>query len=317
MASIQQFLSQNFGHAGTLVLIFGSIYGTFVVCDNNLSPRAKQDYANILTTKKYEILIASLPSLLTTMFENFFGQRHLSWKCCRRSVYVSIIALVISLLPALLHSDHILWTAVVHNSCLTVPPPQGIPCGIWIEADEKIRAVAFGLLVTMPFIDYLNLWKTRGLISLFHYHKTSVIVIAVALVDLVIWYFVFTLLAMIFQVIPLPGPGDIQTSYFYRMSTEIEEWNIWGMAYPSAMFYYYPYANYFWIGMVPAVWLWLNVAAAAVTMVFAKSQRILGFWLYALDIENHPLRSVGFVAATSIAGLYGVAVSIAFLLSDT
>lgn len=71
MASIQQFLSQNFGHAGTLVLIFGSIYGTFVVCDNNLSPRAKQDYANILTTKKYEILIASLPSLLTTMFENF------------------------------------------------------------------------------------------------------------------------------------------------------------------------------------------------------------------------------------------------------
>jgi hypothetical protein len=48
MAGIQEFLSQNFGHAGTLALIFGSIYGNFVLFDKNLSPHAKQDYANIL-----------------------------------------------------------------------------------------------------------------------------------------------------------------------------------------------------------------------------------------------------------------------------
>jgi hypothetical protein len=92
MAGIQQFLSQNFGHAGTFALVFCSIYGAFVAFDNNLSPHANEYYAKLLNSRKYEILILSLPYGLTTIFKGFFGDRHVSWKCIKRSIFVSYIA---------------------------------------------------------------------------------------------------------------------------------------------------------------------------------------------------------------------------------
>jgi hypothetical protein len=71
MAGIQQYLSQNFGHAGTLALVFCSIYGAFVAFDNNLSPHAKEYYAKLLKSRKYENFILSLPYGLTTIFKGF------------------------------------------------------------------------------------------------------------------------------------------------------------------------------------------------------------------------------------------------------
>jgi hypothetical protein len=275
MADIHQFLSQNFGHAGTLALIFGSIYGSFVLFDKNLSPRAKHDYTNILKERKYEVLIASLPSILNTIFVNFFGPHHFSFKCLRRSICVSLVSIATALI----------FTAVIKGLSRSLNFVFMKTDSEWLNFYEvygKFWVVFVSFIFYMPFADYINLWKTRTLINLFRRYSTSSFVIAVALCDLVIWYIIFTLSTIAFGAIPHLRT-DLNDAYIDRLETGIEGWDIWGSGLSSwgiedrtYIFRFFPFANYFWAGMVPALWLWLNVVAATISIVFAKRSRFLG-----------------------------------------
>jgi hypothetical protein len=54
----------------------------------------------------------------------------------------------------------------------------------------------------------------------------------------------------------------------------------------------------FWAGFAPSLWLWLYVAALFVTRLLLRSERIVNWLRWALDIEKNPFRSIGAVAAT-------------------
>jgi hypothetical protein len=58
--------------------------------------------------------------------------------------------------------------------------------------------------------------------------------------------------------------------------------------------------------MVPSMWLWLNLVGVILTTVLNKASGIFSFFIETLDVDEHPVRSVGFVAATIGAGGYGV-----------
>jgi hypothetical protein len=73
-----------------------------------------------------------------------------------------------------------------------------------------------------------------------------------------------------------------------------------------AMLFNLPFANFFWAGMVPSIWLWLNLAAIIITRLLSKTSRIFGSLFNILDVDEHPIRSVGFVAGTIGSGAYGV-----------
>jgi hypothetical protein len=180
------------------------------------------------------------------------------------------------------------------------------------DFNPRVRYMNVGFIMFMPFVDYLNLWKTRALLNLFNYYQKPIVLISVALVDFVLWCIIFTVSAIMIGDFP-PLRMDINEAYWVRASADIEAWSIMGLDPWVRIFYTYPFANYFWVGMVPGIWLWLNVFAVAITVALRKSRGILRYALFVLDIENHP---VGFVAATAVAGVYGIAVSMYVLLSN-
>jgi hypothetical protein len=49
--------------------------------------------------------------------------------------------------------------------------------------------------------------------------------------------------------------------------------------------------------MVPSIWLWLYVAATLIARLAIRSAPLLRFLMYLFDIDQHPIRSVGIVAA--------------------
>ena len=55
---------------------------------------------------------------------------------------------------------------------------------------------------------------------------------------------------------------------------------------------------FFWAGLAPSIWMWLYVAALFVTRGLLRSERIVTWLRWALDIEKAPFRSIGAVAAT-------------------
>ena len=62
---------------------------------------------------------------------------------------------------------------------------------------------------------------------------------------------------------------------------------------------------FFWAGFAPSVWLWLYVSALFVTRSILRSERVVNWLRWFLDVEKNPFRSIGAVAA-----------ALAFIASD-
>jgi hypothetical protein len=58
------------------------------------------------------------------------------------------------------------------------------------------------------------------------------------------------------------------------------------------------YSIFFWSGFVPSIWMWLYVIALFVTRLLLRSEKLVNWLRWALDIEKAPFRSIGAVAAT-------------------
>jgi hypothetical protein len=54
---------------------------------------------------------------------------------------------------------------------------------------------------------------------------------------------------------------------------------------------------WFWAGFAPSIWMWLYVAALFVTRLLLRSERIVNWLRWALDVEKNPFRQIGAVAA--------------------
>lgn len=54
----------------------------------------------------------------------------------------------------------------------------------------------------------------------------------------------------------------------------------------------------FWAGFALSIWMWLYVAALFVTRALLRSEKLVNWLRWALDIEKAPFRSIGAVAAT-------------------
>jgi hypothetical protein len=53
----------------------------------------------------------------------------------------------------------------------------------------------------------------------------------------------------------------------------------------------------FWAGFAPSIWMWLYVLALFVTRAFLRSEKLVNWLRWFLDVEKNPFRSVGAVAA--------------------
>jgi hypothetical protein len=302
---VAELLSQILGPSGSLAVLFGSIYGAFAVCDANTSKQIKADYALVLKTGKYVTLINALPTAVLSIFEQVFGHRHVSLKCFRRSAYVSLVSISLLFIFSELHGSFHLRKLFRED---------------WLFGwGMNLYVLAYAAWSVLQ--DYLNLAKTRSFLKIFNFARRwrVSVLIAVALGDFIIWIIIFWATTLLFFVLSLIAMGaNLKDFNFSHMLS----WNYLSSTIPHAIpnpfsSSYAPVetANYFWAGMVPSMWLWLNVVAISVTILMNKTSRVFEFLFYMLDVEEHPVRSVGFVAASIITGIYGVRIIIGLLVS--
>jgi hypothetical protein len=276
--SLPSDIIQFFGTSSVPAIVAGSVLGVFELGERFASQRAKDALSKWLVS--FDVQKAkALPDGTQELFERIFGERHFSVKCFIRSAVFSLGAMAfIAILIFLIDP-----TAA-----------SGITDEIFLHSDW--------LLVTLwlPWcivIDYLSLFKTRIILGVLTRLRRATQMIAVAILGIdylfykVIFIFGFELV--------------LQLGMKIRDGTSFK----WGSLFFGGFLYsqgvgmfFIPHhidliSILFWSGFAPSLWMWLYVLALFVTRALLRSERIVNWLRWFLDVDKNPFRSIGAVAA--------------------
>jgi hypothetical protein len=282
---------QEFAKAGSIAALFASTLGLFVFIEKMSSPQALGDFTRYLKSTDFAATVVHLPEDTRGLFQQVFGARHFSWRCVRASVLFSLAAIAG------------IWGLAFLNRPVAVV--------------ELVRTWGFQLLTVLAgwtiwslVPDYFNLLKTRMVLDIIAARQISraSVLIIILFTDLLLGWVIFqvTFIPVFFFVGELisSGPVEALIDIYYRFKA-------FGLTYVS-LFAPLSYALtiFFLPGMLPSVWLWLYVAATLIVRLAVRTAPLLRFLMYLLDIDKHPIRSVGIVAAMLISGAYTIFLAI-------
>jgi hypothetical protein len=222
----------------------------------------------------------------TNLFENFFGSKHLSMKCVRRSFGLSVI-LIITIIA--------IWSIQEH-----------LAVGAFILSANVL--FLSGLINPSGCIaDYLSLWKTRFLLTksnMIRGWSTAAIVVVGDFIATTLIYIVCVMigLAIIFIVVErmpiLTFVSSIPTALRIIL---------YDIVYPGKGFIQFgPMRLLFFATLLTSAWLWVYLVVAYAMRAASYLPKWLRPLSIIMDFENHPVRTIGYVAAALSAVIAGV-----------
>ena len=296
-------IASLFGKGGSVVCLFGTTFGAFEFIERVSSKRARKDFSKWLNSRIETI--ADVPKYILEVFIHVFGKRHLSVKCVRSSIILSVVAITILLLIGLLNNPHGIRDFVEKIKSADDPNP--------LELLTHYLLIAFvGWIAYAVVVDYVNLLKTRALVNVLVNREIQnfLLLLIIFFIDFGLGMMIFTIglefVLFIFPLILMVSFADFIdfiTSVFPLIilinAIEIS---------PTLLTHdsVFPITNLFWASMAPSVWLWLYLMGALITRLITRSKRAINFLNYFLDVAKHPFRAVGVVAASLISILYGI-----------
>jgi hypothetical protein len=273
---------QLFGTGSVPVVVAGSVLGVFELGERFASQRAKDALSKWLLT--FDVQKAkALPDGTQELFEKIFGERHFSLKCFMRSAAFSLGTMAFIAVLCLL-----IWPEEFGKMTSTFFEKTPFTSGVWLFAS-----------LWLPWsivIDYASLFKTRvilGILTRLRHNKASVAILGVD-------YFIYSLLWAVSTVILFglstyisnyPTPGTFLEVAFFFASFGF----IIGLTYQHSEMVY---SIFFWAGFAPSIWMWLYMLALFFTRALLRSEKLVNWLRWALDVEKNPFRSIGAVAAT-------------------
>lgn len=277
---------EQFGKPLSLGALCSATFSLFAFIETLSAPQARADFTRYLRSTEFAKAVVQLPDDTRALFERVFGPRHFSWRCVKTSIVFSIAAFAFILLLTVLDDPK-------RTRFWVVQVREIYPALLYILAMYAVWAI-------VP--DYFNLFKTRKVLDLITAHRISrpsaLVVILIA--DFLFGYAIFILTCF---------PMGLLSEHFVLFLMGQVSWhhlvsNFGFSPLPWSAGFKRPYAVFFWPGMVPSIWLWFYVGAILIVRVAARSAPLFRFSNYFFDIDQHPIRSVGSVAAALVGFAY-------------
>jgi hypothetical protein len=253
---------------GGSVTLAGAMYGACTAAEKAARPEALKDIGRILKDPSWE-LSARPSAIIERVFVWTFGERHLSWKCIRRSSSASVFLFAIAL--GILYSKGSPHIFVVAHS------DPGFFLGMFILG-----------IVIVVFPDYISLWKVRVLFKLIPSPSKSRGLIGIMAADILLSILIslfFVLLVMASIDLPLGGWEAV----VHDMRTLIRGLFHMEDAYLTSAF---PMTTLF-----TSVWTILILLSTTVLKILSPIHRFTG-WFF--DVDQHPLKAIGIVAGALV-----------------
>ena len=275
---------QLFGTGSVPAIVAGFVLGVFELGERFASQRAKDALSKWLLT--FDVRKAGvLPDGTQELFERIFGERHFTPKCFLRSAAFSLGTI-----------------AFISIVCLLINPnPRAVFDTSLVEPWE-----VFGFWIPWSIvIDYISLFKTRVVLGLLSRLRRRAMIVKLVIlgVDYVVYKCIFFLLAVLvlesMMIVNAVSSMDwenvisMESTYiaFHALFDHLSLLTL-GSGFPEA-----GTVILFWAGFAPSIWMWLYVAALFVTRGLLRSEKLLNWLRWALDVEKNPFRSIGAVAA--------------------
>jgi hypothetical protein len=264
------------GPAGTPATAALFTWGVFELAEKVTSKQARSALTTQLRTLKADD-VAVVPAGASELFNRVFGERQWSTKCVIRSILCSVGSIVAISLISLPHRTAFIET--LGNDAFT-----RTYLAMWVP------------ISLAP--DFINLYKTRRVIAFLEQRRGLA---SWKLALIVCFDFIFGLILFLtFSRFVFAAEVTFQSSKslyeYFRFVWEtlpfIVSPRVWlrylGLAETEAPLFY--------PGMLASVWLWIYVFTVLARGIL-NSGGLLNWTIWALDIEEHPLRSIGLLAA--------------------
>jgi hypothetical protein len=314
------------------VAVFCFLFGTFAAADKILAKDLKEKLSDFLLSNKSFDALDRLPSVSKGAFESFFGIKHLSWRCVKTSIAISVFSILSLSLFSFLYNPKMVTGFIksvslaygrwVHNLLLN-PKTYSIGERLAHFGVSSVLIFIFMFWVFWSFLpDYLSLLKSRIIIVLFNNSSPSLTGLLITLIsDFFVSIVVFFVSAAAFQalIIVVFVSPDLKVSSF-----DAGFWLILGFApiiftleiafflVNGLVFFSVPFANLFWASMVPSIWLWAYIISALGANILVRNRTALRLISKFFDVQNSPFSFLGFLSG-GIGGL----VTVVFLALGT
>ena len=269
---------QLVGPKAVPVVVAGSVLAVFELGERFASQRAKDALSKWLLT--FDVQKAkALPDGTQELFETIFGERHFSLKCFVRSAAFSLGAM-----------------AFIGILCLLISPRAILFQATDISDSDTFRLLIGLLALWLPWsilIYYVSLFKTRVILRVLLRTQLQSLALAMVVIDSFVYSLIFhvgiVIIVMIDAALLSQGVASAQAISLLQLF-------VFGSRVPTIS---HP-LNFilFWAGFTPSIWMWLYVLALFVTRGLLRSEKLVNWLRWALDVEKAPFRSIGVVAAT-------------------
>jgi hypothetical protein len=278
--------------------LFATVLGFFWRLEEIVSPEAKRAISAWLKRLEVSPSLATWPDQFATLFDRLFGEKHLSWRCFRRSCMASLAtAAATSLAWAILRPDEFAVT---------------------LASADASASTLIGLLLMYSLLpDYLSLLKTRYVIKSIAAKKSQMAVVLLLIADaaasviiliILVWssFVLIFILVFVPRVVYLYLIGDLITltqwviPYFGRVVGLYTNFSryivIYGPMLLSPPGTSFSPGVFLYATLFTSIWAWLYALAGGAVRLAARARPGLSFLKWLLDIDGHPLRSIGVIA---------------------
>jgi hypothetical protein len=307
---------------GTPPVVFATVFGIFAFVERIASKEAKESLSSFLTTHSYEPYLGVLPQIIQGSFIRLFGERHLSWKCIIRSFFLSQASLIFTALITVIWAFPSIVAALAKlnekiDAGKIAADPKTKQIADWIASIGTHKLLIAGIVIWIFWTivpDYIALLRIRIVLIILRYTnpKMSALIIT-GIVEFVTGIFMFmTSFAIVQTIVALCYMWITGNTLVHDLQSVVIGLIVFGsflfgieaaiFVSTSAIFVTPFIANLFWASMLPSIWLWAYITASLVSRGLMSSALWLRYVVKFLNVREHPIQSVGAVAATALCG---------------
>ena len=280
----------NLGLFGSGLILLITISGVFWKADDAFSEEFKEEIALHLLCLDISITVKSWPNYLASLFDNIFGEKHLSWKRFSRSCAASVIFYLLILMM-----------------CISI---SGVSAFLpWENNIEELLLSSVLFIVVNLIADYLSLIETRMIIGEMCKYDHPITVILFIFIDIFLTLSIFTLSVLMASFILFAISKITHTiitpilSIFYYI---FGRYYLEGIVKTLMFKDYLPISVATYTTFITSVWIWLYALSQMLIRLSARAEPLLETIKHILPIETRPFRSIGIISGFIVCCLYWI-----------
>lgn len=236
------------------------------------------------------------PSTFARVFDHIFGEKHLSWKCFFRSSIASVLSAIMVCLA---------WGII---------DPSFFIHYFSSDVLNTLMTATLGITIFNFLPDYLSLLESRYIIKRMSQTQSIVKTLVWFIIDLAFTGFIFigsSLILIVALNFVFPDvdvlSSVVDVLYILLSGKPIEAVMMrgpimWSIVRPLAD--PLPTQIYFYSTYFTSIWVWLYVLSGLIVKLSKPFFSGIGSFKRVFDIENKPLRSLGYVSVLFITLIY-------------